>query len=123
MKIALGVVGVALGCTMLIGCGDGLGHHGQYAKSPENAGTTELTSASTAAPASKQASARSDASGLYEGAPSAERHLHLLDRNDPYASGEAPVEAKKWMADRTDPWSGEPVAPKRAKVERSFDAK
>jgi hypothetical protein len=120
MKIALGVLGVVLGCTMLVGCGEGLGHHGQYAKTPENAGTTELTSASVQAPAAKNAApARSDVA--YESGPSAsgERHPHLLDRNDPYAAGASPVDAKRWMADRNDPWTGEAVNTKRAKVDRN----
>ena len=125
MKIALGVAGVLLGCTMLIGCGEGLGHHGAYAKTPANAVTTELTAASVAAPASKEGRAPSDAAGLYQDGPSAsgDRQLHLLDRNDPYAAGSAPVDAKRWMADRNDPWSGEAVSTKRAKIERSYDAK
>lgn len=43
MKLALGLVGVLLGTSTLIGCGPGLGHHGAYAKAP--IGTAELTSA------------------------------------------------------------------------------
>jgi hypothetical protein len=126
MKIALGVAGVVLGCTMLVGCGEGLGHHGQYAKTPSNAGTTEVTSATVEAPAAKNARPAQSDVAYDESAPSAsgERHPHLLDRNDPYAAGNSPVDAKRWMADRNDPWTGQPVDTKRAKVDRTaLDAK
>ena len=115
MKIALGIAGILLGCTMLVGCGEGMGHHGQFAKSPE-VSTTQLTSAEVAAPAPKQA-ARPVSADTYTGEPAATRQLHLLDRNDPYASEPTPLNVKRWMADRTDPYTGEQLDTRRPKID------
>lgn len=58
MKLCLGGLAVVMGTFLLTGCGPGLGHHGQFAKAPEQVSITELTSEQIELPSSRMPVAR-----------------------------------------------------------------
>lgn len=56
MKLCLGLVAVCMGTVLLTGCGEGMGHHGKWAKAPVS--TTSLTSDEIQLPGTRMPVAR-----------------------------------------------------------------